>query len=256
MLPTYNEVENLQPITSAILSVFERAGIDGHLLVVDDASPDGTGALADSLAAVDPRLTVLHRDRKDGLGRAYLAGFREALARGAEFIFEMDCDGSHDPESIPALLSAARDSALAIGSRYVRGGRVQDWTLSRRAVSRFGCAYARVILGVGVHDLTGGFKCFRRETLLALDLDDVSADGYGFQIELTYRALRQGHRVSEVPIVFRDRAAGASKMSWRIALEAALLVPALRLRGLRGSRAWADRSTGVGQQPLPGMPAR
>lgn len=243
VLPTYNEAENLSAVVDRILAVLEREDIDGHLLVVDDSSPDGTGALAERLAAVEPRLSVLHRSRKEGLGKAYVAGFREALASGAQFILEMDCDGSHDPEALPHLLDAARNADLVLGSRYVIGGDIKGWTLARRLISRAGCFYARVILRSDIRDLTGGFKCFRRETLLSLDLDDLSAAGYGFQIELTYRAVRLGHRVTEVPIVFHDRIAGASKMSWRIAFEAARLVPALRLRTLPFARGWADRRT-------------
>ena len=208
----------------------ERAGIDGHILVIDDASPDGTGAIADRLAAGDPRVEVLHRPGKGGIGPAYRDGFRVALDGGADLVMEMDCDFSHDPADVPRLVAAAGDADLVLGSRYVRGGGVSDWGLVRRAISRAGCLYAKLVLGVGVHDLTGGFKCFRREVLEALPLGEVSARGYGFQIEMTYRALLQGFRVTEVPITFTERERGTSKMSRRIVLEAATLVPRLRRR--------------------------
>jgi dolichol-phosphate mannosyltransferase len=201
------------------------------VLVVDDSSPDGTGAIADRLAAEHVWLEVLHRSKKGGIGPAYLAGFRHALARGAAFVLEMDSDFSHDPADLARLLAAVRSGAdLALGSRYVPGGGVSDWGLLRRLVSEGGSAYARIVLGLRVRDLTGGFKCFRREVLESIHLDGVRSRGYAFQVELTYRAVRAGYRVVEVPIVFRDRQRGQSKMSWRIALEAALLVPGLRFR--------------------------
>lgn len=202
-VPTYDEADNLERMAGALAHVFAREGIDGHLLVIDDGSPDGTGAIADRLAAADPRVHVLHRAAKGGIGPAYRAGFRAALAAGADLIMEMDCDFSHDPDDVPRLIAAAADADLVLGSRYVPGGGVSDWGLVRRAISRGGCLYARLVLGVPVEDLTGGFKCFRREVLAALPLDEVSARGYGFQIEMTYRALLLGYRVVEVPITDR-----------------------------------------------------
>ena len=229
-VPTYDEADNVERMVRALMSVFAGNGIDGHVLVIDDDSPDGTGAIADRLAAESPRVSVLHRTSKSGIGPAYRDGFREALAGGADLVMEMDCDFSHDPLAVPLLVEAAADADLVLGSRYVRGGGVSHWGLVRRAISRGGCLYAKLVLGVPVNDLTGGFKCFRREVLMALPLDEVSARGYGFQIEMTYRALLMGFRVSEVPITFSDRALGRSKMSRGIVLEAATLVPRLRLR--------------------------
>jgi dolichol-phosphate mannosyltransferase len=201
------------------------------VLVVDDNSPDGTGRIADVLAATDEHVSVLHRPGKQGLGRAYIAGFEHALANGAERVMEMDSDFSHDPADIPRLVQATREGAdLALGSRYIAGGGVENWGLGRRFVSRGGCIYAQAILRVPVRDLTGGFKCFRREVLEAIGIEQLHADGYGFQIELTYRALKCGFHVREVPIVFHERRAGASKMSARIAIEAVWKVPALKLR--------------------------
>ncbi|MHB1243680.1 MAG: polyprenol monophosphomannose synthase [Gaiellaceae bacterium] len=230
-LPTYNERENLEPMLRALGAVL---GPDDRVLVIDDNSPDGTGELADRLAAELPFVDVLHRARKEGLGPAYLAGFREALERGAELVVEIDCDFSHDPNDVPRLLEAVRDADLALGSRYVPGGGVENWGLVRRAISAGGSLYARVLLGVGVRDLTGGFKCFRRAVLESLPLDEVHARGYAFQIELTYRALRRGFRVREIPIRFTDRVTGGSKMSRAIVLEAIWKVPLLRLAALRG----------------------
>jgi len=231
IVPTYNERDNLPQIVSAI----HRELPEADLLVVDDASPDGTGHLADELAAQDPKVTVLHRAGKLGLGTAYVAGFKQALARNYEFVFEMDCDFSHDPKYLPDLLARARAGAdLVLGSRYVDGGGTVNWGPVRKLISRGGSFYARTILGVGVRDLTGGFKCFRRRVLESLDLDSVAAQGYGFQIELTYRALRQGFRVEEVPIVFVDRRVGQSKMSKKIFLEALTLVWKLRLGDVAG----------------------
>jgi dolichol-phosphate mannosyltransferase len=229
-LPTYNEAENLERMIRAL----EPAG--AQVLVIDDNSPDGTGAIADRLAAEFDWVNVLHRERKEGLGPAYLAGFERALADGAELVVEMDCDFSHDPGDVPRLLAAAEDGAdLVLGSRYVKGGSVSDdWGFIRRAVSSGGSVYARLILGVPVRDLTGGFKCFRRAVLEAIDLETVQAKGYAFQIELTYRARRRGFRVVEVPIRFVDRTRGGSKMSHAIVLEAIWRVPALRLRALTG----------------------
>ena len=225
VLPTYNERENLPHIAPAILA----ASPELDLLVVDDNSPDGTGALADELARDDPRVRVLHRERKEGLGRAYLAGFAQALAAGYGRILEMDADFSHDPQRLPALLAASREVDVALGSRYVDGGGTVNWGLGRRLLSRGGSFYARTILGLGVRDLTGGFKCFRREVLLAIDLPTVMCTGYAFQIELTYRAVRRGFRVVEVPILFEDRRVGRSKMSRRILLEAVAKVWSIRL---------------------------
>jgi len=205
-----------------------------RVLVIDDASPDGTGELADRLAAELPWVSVLHRERKDGLGPAYVAGFRRALAEGAELVLEIDCDFSHDPRDVPRLIEAAEDADLALGSRYVSGGGTENWGRARRFVSRAGSLYARLILGVGVRDLTGGFKCFRRAALEAIDLDALAARGYAFQIETTYRVLRAGLRVHEIPIRFVDRRVGESKMTRSIVAEAIWKVPALRVRALAG----------------------
>jgi dolichol-phosphate mannosyltransferase len=233
-LPTYDERENLEAMVEALGAVRERTPVPGDVLVIDDNSPDGTGAIADELARDRPWLHVLHRPIKRGLGRAYLAGFRWALERDYAYILEMDCDFSHDPESVPSLLDAAIAGAdLVLGSRYVPGGGVRDWGLSRRLISAGGCLYARTILGVQVRDLTGGFKCFRRAVLERIPLDDVDAQGYMFQIEMTYRAIRDGFNVVEVPITFADRMLGGSKMSRRIVLEAVRRVPELRLAALR-----------------------
>lgn len=232
-LPTYNERENLEPMLRALGEVLDTAR-DG-VLVIDDGSPDGTGAIADRLAAELSWVDVLHREVKEGLGPAYVAGFRRALADGAELVLEMDCDFSHDPADVPRLIAACEDGAdLALGSRYVAGGGTVNWGLGRRIVSRGGSLYARIVLGVGIRDLTGGFKCFRRATLEAIDLDAIAARGYGFQIEGTYRVLRKRLRVVEVPITFTDRRVGESKMSGGIVAEAMLQVPRLRWRALRG----------------------
>jgi dolichol-phosphate mannosyltransferase len=229
VIPTYDEAENIEGILRACAAELDRvAPGDYRILVVDDSSPDGTGALADAIAAQLPEIEVLHRRDKQGLGQAYLAGFHRALRSGAEFVIEMDADFSHDPRYLEALLDAARDADLVLGSRYVPGGGVENWGLVRRLISRGGGLYARLILRVGVRDLTGGFKCIRRRALEAIDLDSVRAEGYVFQIEVTYRALLAGFRVREVPIVFVDRTAGTSKMSARIAIEAIWLVPRLR----------------------------
>jgi dolichol-phosphate mannosyltransferase len=230
ILPTYNEAVNIEPLVRAVLPELAEASPDHRILIVDDSSPDGTGRIADGLAREIEAVEVLHRKQKEGLGVAYLAGFRHALDAGADLLLEMDSDFSHSPADIPRLIQAAEDADLVLGSRYVAGGGVSDWGVLRRALSRGGSWYARVILRVDVRDLTGGFKCFRREVLEALDLGSVHAEGYGFQIELTYRALRAGFRVKEIPIVFRERQAGLSKMTARIAVEAVWKVPALRLR--------------------------
>ncbi len=230
ILPTYNEAENLERLVHAALPRLAEAAPEHRVLVVDDGSPDGTGQIADRLAAEHAEVEVLHRRAKEGLGRAYLAGFRHALDGGAELLLEMDSDFSHDPDDIPRLIRASDDADLVIGSRYVDGGGVENWPFHRRALSRGGSFYARMILGVPVRDLTGGFKCFRRATLERIDFANTHADGYGFQIELTYRAYRAGFRVKEIPIVFREREHGTSKMTARIALEAIWKVPALRFR--------------------------
>jgi dolichol-phosphate mannosyltransferase len=227
-LPTYNEHENLERMLHALAD----KGVD--VLVIDDSSPDGTGELADQLADELGFVSVLHRERKEGLGPAYLAGFRRALADGADLIMEMDADFSHDPADVPRLVEAARDADLVLGSRYVDGGAIANWGPLRRFVSAGGSLYARVLLGVRVHDLTGGFKCFRREVLERIDLDAIDSRGYAFQIETTYRAVRAGFRIVEVPIRFADREYGGSKMSHGIFAEAVWKVPVLRLRALAG----------------------
>ena len=234
VLPTYEERDNLPRVVEQIEAVRPALPFDGDVLVVDDSSPDGTGELADELAAGRPWMHVLHRPHKEGLGPAYVAGFGWALERDYSHILEMDCDLSHPPAALPAMLEASRHADLVLGSRYVAGGGVEGWPASRRAISRGGCLYARTVLGVRLHDLTGGFKCFRRWVLESLDLSDVHAGGYAFQIELTYRALRIGARIVEVPIVFTDRSLGRSKMSRDIVVEAVWKVPWLRLRALRG----------------------
>jgi dolichol-phosphate mannosyltransferase len=232
ILPTYNEAENVQAIVAAAGEALAAAAPEGfRILVVDDGSPDGTGELADALAREHEWLQVLHRSEKNGIGPAYLAGFRHALDRGAGYVMEMDSDFSHDPADLARLLAAVHAGAdLALGSRYVAGGGVRDWGLLRRFISEGGSTYARLVLGLRVRDLTGGFKCFRREVLEAIHFDGVRSQGYAFQVELTYRAVQAGFRVTEVPIVFRDRQRGQSKMSWRIAAEAMWLVPRLRFR--------------------------
>ena len=222
MLPTYNEAANLERIVPAVRAAVPQA----RILVVDDGSPDGTGKIADALAGADGAVEVLHRPVKQGLGPAYVAGFARALGQGASHVVEMDADGSHDPADVARLLAAGAD--LALGSRYVPGGGIENWALWRRAVSRAGCRYARAVLGVPVADLTGGLKCFTADALHAIDYASVRSRGYAFQVELTYRALQRGLRVVELPIVFRDRRLGHSKMSARIALEAMVLVPRLR----------------------------
>jgi dolichol-phosphate mannosyltransferase len=227
-LPTYNERENLESMVRAISAAAPAV----RVLVIDDGSPDGTGEIADRLAAELPHVEVLHRSTKEGLGPAYLAGFRVALERGAAFVLEMDCDFSHDPNDVPRLIAAAADADLVLGSRYIAGGSVANWGLLRRAISAFGSVYARVVLGVAVRDLTGGFKCYRRVALESIDLDAVASRGYAFQIETTYRVLRAGMRVVEVPIRFVDRVHGGSKMSRSIVLEAIWKVPTLRVGSL------------------------
>lgn len=227
LLPTYNERDNLPRIVPAIL---DAAPVD--VWVLDDASPDGTGRIADQLAAGEPRVRVTHRPTKQGLGRAYLDGFRRALQAGYQRILEMDADFSHPPECLPTLLSLSEGHDLVLGSRYVTGGGVENWPWYRQLISRGGSLYARACLGVSVRDLTGGFKCFRRRVLEAIDLDEVETTGYAFQIEMTYRALCKGFSVVETPITFLEREQGASKMSRRIVLEAVLRVPLMRF-GIR-----------------------
>jgi dolichol-phosphate mannosyltransferase len=225
-IPTYNERDNLEPITRAVLAADPRVDI----LVVDDNSPDGTGKLADELAAKEPRIRVLHREKKQGLGRAYLHAFRVALDAGYTHIIEMDADFSHDPRYLPTLLDTALGGAdLVLGSRYVTGGGTVNWGVGRKIISRGGSLYARTILGVGTRDLTGGFKCFHRRVLESIDLEAVKSTGYAFQIELTYRSLKKGFTVKEIPIVFEDRRVGQSKMSRKIFLEALTMVWKLRL---------------------------
>jgi len=238
VLPTYNEAENIQPFVAAVRA---KLPADARILIVDDNSPDGTGGIADRLAAEHEGVEVLHRPRKEGLGPAYIAGFRRALAGGAELVLEMDSDFSHDPAYLPRLLEGASRADVVLGSRYVEGGGVSEWGALRRAISRGGSAYARLTLGIDVRDVTGGFKCFRREVLEAIDLDSIEARGYAFQVEMTYRALQRGFEVAEVPIVFRDRRAGDSKMDRSIVLEAVWRVPLLRFRGKGAGR----RETGA-----------
>jgi dolichol-phosphate mannosyltransferase len=251
VLPTYDEAENLEGISSAILAALPLA----TLLVVDDSSPDGTGDIADRLAAADPRVRVRHRPGKQGLGRAYLDGFDQAIQGGAEVVVQMDADWSHDPAVLPELIRpiVAGDADLVIGSRYVPGGGVTDWGLARRVISRGGSVFARFVLGLRPHDLTGGFKAWRSTTLDALPFEGVRAGGYVFQIEMTYRASRHGARVAEFPIVFRDRRAGHSKMSRRIIFEALFVVIGLRLDELRGRG--PGRGPGPGPRSGPGRRA-
>jgi len=226
-LPTYNERENIEPMLRALQGVLR----DGdRVLVIDDASPDGTGEIADRLAGELGFVDVLHRSAKEGLGRAYVDGFRRVLETDAELVLEMDCDFSHDPADLPRLIRAAEDGAdLVLGSRYVPGGGTRNWGLVRRAISKGGSLYTALFLHMGVKDPTGGFKCFRREVLERLDLDAITPRGYAFQIETTYRVKRLGYRVAEIPIVFADRTAGTSKMSRAVVIEAMLRVPLLRL---------------------------
>ena len=227
-LPTYNEVENVSAMLDAILAVFDESGIDGCVLVIDDSSPDGTAEIVDERSRDEPRVGLLRRAQKDGLGRAYRDGFRHVLDDGAEVVVQMDCDFSHDPAVIPSLVAALDDADFALGSRYVRGGGVAGWPLLRRAISKGGCLYARTVLRIPVHDLTGGFKAFRSEVLEYLLGRSIEARGYGFQIQMTYEAIQAGYRVREIPITFRDRVRGTSKMHLGVVTEAALMVPRLR----------------------------
>jgi dolichol-phosphate mannosyltransferase len=228
VLPTYNEAGNIERFVEAVR---DKLPASARILIVDDNSPDGTGAIADRIAAEHEQVGVLHRQRKEGLGPAYIAGFQQALEQEAGYVIEMDSDFSHDPAYLPRLLEAGERADLALGSRYVDGGGVTDWSALRRAISRGGSAYARLVLGVDIRDLTGGFKCFRREVLEAIDFDAISSRGYAFQIEMTYRAIQRGFRVVEVPIVFRDREVGSSKMDRSIVAEAIWRVPLLRFGG-------------------------
>ena len=229
-VPTYNERANLPLIVPAILEQDPRL----EVLVIDDSSPDGTGELADTIAAADPRVHVLHRESKEGLGRAYLAGFRWALDRGYEYILEMDADFSHDPKFLQLFIEASRQADLVIGSRYKQGVNVINWPISRLLLSLGANQYARMITGLPISDSTGGFKCFRREVLAAIDFSRVRSNGYAFQIEMSYRAWRKGFRIVEIPIVFTDRVEGQSKMSKRIVREAVWMVWSLRFRALIG----------------------
>ena len=230
VLPTYDEAGNIERFVEAVRAALPASA---RILIVDDSSPDGTGEIADRLAAEHPDVAVLHRPRKEGLGPAYIAGFRKALAEGAALVLEMDSDFSHDPSYLPAMLAAAERSDLVIGSRYVPGGGVEDWGPVRRVISRGGSAYARLVLGLSVRDLTAGFKCFRREVLEALDLDAIGSRGYAFQVEITYRAVQRGFKVVEVPIVFRDRQVGDSKIDASVITEAFWRVPQLRFGARR-----------------------
>jgi len=228
ILPTYNEKENLAEMVECILEVVPQT----RILVVDDNSPDGTGLLADEIASRESRVKVLHREKKLGLGTAYLEGFRYALKKGEDFIFEMDCDFSHDPQALPKLLEAASENDLVIGSRYIKDGGVSGWGFGRQLISRWGSLYARLILNLPYRDLTGGFKCFRRKVLEAIDLESVQSNGYCFQIEMTFRAHKKGFKIAEVPIIFSERRLGQSKMSKAIVLEALLKVWKLRFSNL------------------------
>ena len=231
-LPTYNERENLEPMVRALGDVLDE---EARVLVIDDSSPDGTGEAADALAEELELVEVLHRERKEGLGPAYLAGFRRALDAGAELVLEMDCDFSHDPADVPRLVAAVQEGAdVALGSRYVDGGETRNWGFVRRSVSRTGAVYARALLGLPVQDPTSGFKCYRRAVLERIDLHRIASKGYAFQIETVYRAVRAGFRVAEIPITFSERERGGSKMSRTIVFEAVWRVPALRLRAVLG----------------------
>lgn len=228
-MPTYNEQENITQIIPAVHKELRKFSPNsGRILIIDDNSPDGTGRIADTLAQKYPQVEVLHRKERSGLGPAYLAGFSYALAHGATHIFEMDADFSHNPSDLVRLFQATTDADLALGSRYIQGGKIIGWGWVRKLISAGGCWYARHLLQTDIRDLTGGFKCFKREVLESIDLETITSHGYAFQIELTYRALCHGFHVTEVPISFQDREHGTSKMSWRIAREAAWVVPKLR----------------------------
>jgi dolichol-phosphate mannosyltransferase len=249
-VPTFNESGNVERIVRGALAQLEICAPGDHrVVIVDDASPDGTGLIADALAVELAAVEVVHRPGKQGLGRAYRAGFERALAGGAELVIVMDADYSHDPAHLPALLAAARDADLVLGSRYVAGGAILQWPWLRRVLSRAGSLYARTILGVGVRDLTGGFRCIRREVLESVDVATLRSQGYVFNIEFSYRALRAGYRVVEVPIIFRDRTVGESKISLTIAIEALWLVPGLRWH--RPRRVWPARTAPAPSPPAP-----
>jgi dolichol-phosphate mannosyltransferase len=233
VLPTYNEASNIEAFVASVRKVLPERG---RILIIDDSSPDGTGQIADGIASRDGDVEVMHRPEKQGLGPAYIAGFHRALAGGAELLVQMDSDFSHEPAYLPRVLDTARRADVVIGSRYVPGGGITEWGRGRRAISRAGSAYARLLLGVPVSDLTGGFKCFHREVLEAIDLGSVRSRGYAFQVEMTYRAIRAGFHVVEVPITFRERRVGASKMSRAIVAEAVWRVPWLRLSAARVRR--------------------
>lgn len=224
VVPTYNEHENLPRLILALLETNPSV----EVLVIDDASKDGTGEIAESFSRRTARVRVLHREGKLGLGTAYVAGFEHALRWGYDYVIQMDADFSHRPEDVPSLLRAASEADLVIGSRNVPGGRVENWSLLRRFISRGGSVYSRLVLGLPIKDCTSGFKCWRREVLETIDFLSVGSNGYGFQVEMNYLCYRSGFRIAETPIVFPDRTAGRSKMSWRIFLEAAMLVPKLR----------------------------
>jgi dolichol-phosphate mannosyltransferase len=238
VIPTYDERDNVQPMAEAVLAQVPEANI----LFVDDNSPDGTGQLLDEIVAKEPRVSVLHRKKKQGLGRAYIAGFTWALERGYELICEMDCDFSHDPKVLPTLLATAKDYDLVLGSRYIGGIRVMNWPMSRLLLSTGAAQYVRLVLGMPVYDPTGGFKCFHREVLAAIDMDKITSNGYSFQIEMTHTAWMKGFSVKEIPIIFEDRKAGYSKMKANIATEAFLMV--LKL----WARCWFRRSPRVKRQ--------
>jgi dolichol-phosphate mannosyltransferase len=246
-IPTYNEAENLEAIVAAVYDALPQTAV----LIIDDASPDGTGRLADDLAARCPSLQVLHRPGKQGLGTAYVAGFRYALERDFDCVFEMDADFSHDPQYLPALLAATDDADLVIGSRYVPGGQTPDWGLSRRMISGFGNVFARTLLQLPVRDCTAGFKCYRRCVLEAFDLDAIRLEGYAFQIETVYQCVRKGFRIKEVPIVFPDRKVGTSKMSKAIVAEAFTYVIRRRLGGAAHGAGRAPASGVVGSEERP-----
>lgn len=242
-VPTYNERGNLELLLRALGRIFDEHRLAGRVLVIDDASPDGTGDLAEQLAGELSFVSVLHRPRKEGLGPAYLDGFRVALEKGADLVLEMDCDFSHNPADIPRLVAAATDADLILGSRYVVGGGTRDWGPVRRLISGAGSFYARMILGVPVRDLTGGFKCYRRRVLETIDLKGIDSRGYAFQIEMTYQALLAGFRVKEIPIIFSERRLDRSKMNWSIALEAMWRIPLLRLSAVTKIRKPARKTT-------------
>jgi dolichol-phosphate mannosyltransferase len=246
VLPTYNEAENIEAFVGSVRSKLPE---DARILIVDDSSPDGTGQIADRLAAEDDALEVLHRPLKQGLGPAYAAGFDHALDAGAELIVQMDSDFSHEPAYLPRMIEAMRTADLVIGSRYVDGGGITEWGPLRRAISRGGSAYARTILGVHVRDLTGGFKCWRRAALEAADAGSITARGYAFQVEMTYRAIRAGFHVVEVPITFRERRVGSSKMTGSIVAEAIWRVPAMRAAPQRRRSGPRPRSETLDRQP-------